>query len=110
MNTITEIIIIILHIIVLYFELNKSLKDNWSKFKPLFELSDVKFTIFSAASSKPWSLSRIISGILSKQFWPLRNFYFIWENIFVSRLLNEVFILILNITFNLILILFPQIL
>jgi hypothetical protein len=46
-----EIMIII--IIDLYFELNKSLKDNWSKLRPLFELSEIHLTIFSAASSKP---------------------------------------------------------
>jgi hypothetical protein len=68
MNTMTEIMIIIIHIIILYLKLNKSLKDIWSRFRPLFELSEVILTIFSAASSKPWSLGRISSGVLSEQF------------------------------------------
>jgi Na+/H+-dicarboxylate symporter len=59
MNTITEIMIIIVHIIVLYLELNKSLNDNLSKFRPLFKLSEVILTIFSTTSSNPWSLGRI---------------------------------------------------
>jgi hypothetical protein len=47
MNMTTAIMIIIVHIIDLYFELNKSLKDNWSNLRPFFELSEVILTIFS---------------------------------------------------------------
>jgi hypothetical protein len=52
-NITTEIIIIIIHIIILYFELNKSLKDNWSKLRPFFELSEVILTIFLRFRQSP---------------------------------------------------------